>query len=778
MMNRNTLSYAGLACLLLYFCFRLWNLGITHHDDAIWLLASYQGRWSVIHDFAVNQGRIWAYVSGALMYIALSLDGSIAGGLLRVGSFAVFFVLFYFVASIYLGRRIALMAAVLNLSLYAMRWEGSIVNTYPAFSWILSSLFLCAVWLGWRFANTSRLFFLYSALATFFVSLFLHEGVSVLFSMLFMLSIFSNHYFVQGTLPFLASMLNTETSRRHLVGAAATVVLYFSLYFIWRSIFNTNYEGNTLSGASILRAFPTLFGLSTSGSLLSDIVHPYAVNFADAVGQDGYSVSYSVLSYIRAATDGPSALLSALIVFSVVYLLASSDNPSQRASNFGWFAIGGIVVGILIAFVPILPVALVAKYQRHYAELRVHSYVYTALSHFGVTLGLSSLLLWVGSLTHTGTLKRNIFSTFIAIIVSVLAYCGYQMNDAIANDIRIETSRWKVVDQTMEIVSKLERPITAIYAPRLFSGSWFSVMDGNYWSQYVLTRHGKIMTFVRDPIKVSTIEGNAAFVDFTMGRNPSQSVVVLAPLGVSGRDDSVVVNRIVVAIERPDPSDLAQYVLSFRDAGQQRSSTEVRFSHLEPIGKSETVRSLSNINALPASIRVVRNSTLKSIPVRCGKSILSGTTIFFGTAVSGEGRVCIDDEWLKDGWNSREQAGVWSRSRNAVIDLSTNGLSQGTLVLTISVGTYTGLGFNDTPQTVTVRNGSHDLATRTDKKGVGFQPMQIKFPRNTWKAGGSINLSIDTDHTINPANEKLSSDTRDLGVYIQSIKVDVVKDVT
>lgn len=774
-LNRMTLSCVGVACLLLFFCYRLWSLGVTHHDDAIWFLASQQGNWGIIKDFAVNQGRIWAFVSGLLMYVALYLQGSVAGEAIRIGSLAIFFVIFYSVVSIYLGRRVALMAAVLNLALYAMRWEGSIVSTYPAFSWILMALFLCAVWLGWRYANNSRPFFLHTALAALFVSLFLHEGVSVLFAALFPLSVFANHYFVQRSFPSVKAVFHTVTSRRQLVGAVAVIGFYFALYLAWRLVFPTNYEGNTLGDVNIARVFPTLFGLSASGSILSDVVHPYSVNFADAVGQDGYSVTYSPLSYLRAVADSPSAFFAALIVFVVIFLIASSGDQSKRNNNIGWLTIGGIAIGALIAFVPILPVALVEKYQRHYFELGIHSYVYTALSHFGITLGIASLVLWVLSFRPAGYIYRNLLSALIALAVAVLAFCGYQMNDAIANDIRVETSRWKVVDQAMEIATQLDQPINLIYAPRLFNGSWFTVLDTSYWSQYVSVRHNKPMTFTRDPIPMPSTEHSAAYMDFTLGRNASQSIVVLAPLGIRATNDSVFANKIVVAIDRPDPSDLARYVLFFRD--QQRGSVEVRFSQLDMLNKSGTIRTISNVTAYPESIRVNRYSMLKSLPVGCDKSIVSGTTVFFGTASSGEGRSCVANNWLREGWNSKEQAGVWSKEKNAVIVIPTKGLSQGALVLTLSIGTFTGLGFYDSPQSMTLRDGIRILTTRTDKKGVGFQPLRIQIPSNKWSPGKDINLSIDVDHTINPAKEKLSNDTRDLGVYIQSLKVEVVNGV-
>ena len=763
--------FAGVLCLLLLFCYRIWNLGITHHDDASWFLASQQGNWSLIHQFAVSQGRIWAYVSGTLIYLALYFQGSIAGEAIRVGSFAAFFVLFYVVASIYFGRRLALMAALLNLSLFALRWEGSIVSTYPAFAWILSSLFLFSVWLGRHYASNERPYVLYAGLTMFFVSLFLHEGMSILFAGLYILSVFANQYLIKREFPLLVAVLKAPESRQHLIGAVASIVLYFGLYMVWRLIFPTNYEGNSLGDGSISRVMPTWIGLSTSGSLLADIVKPYTVNFADAVGKDGYQISYHVFSFLGSVTEDPSAMVSGLIVFSSVYSITNFVEQAEQGKRTRKLAIWSAVVGGLIAFVPILPVALVAKYQRHYFELGVHSYVYTALSHFGITLGIAGLFLWAVSAIPRSTSFRNVIAGIIGIAIALLAVCGYKMNNAIANDIRGETTRWKVVDQTLEIVGHLKPPINIIYAPRLFSGTWFTVLDANYWAQYVLARHGKVLAFTRDPIPIPSATNSTAYMDYNFVRNDSQLTTIVAPLRGPNELGLVTADKIAVAIDRPDPSDISRYAVSFRNS--QSAPVEMRFSQLSPLNSSGTIRYASNIDALPASLRLNRNSTLATLAVLCGKSIGKGATIFFGTDMPDTGFGCIASDELRNGWNARERRGVWSKDDSALIDIPTSGLVQGALLLTLSVGTYTGLGFYDVPQVVSVRKNKHILATRLDRKGVGIQPLEIRIASSDWRQGEKISLWLHTDRTINPAKEKLSGDARDLGIHIQSIKIAV-----
>ena len=776
-MTKLSLWCTGVGILLLIFCYRLWNLGIAHTDDAVWFLASHQGHWRIVEDFAVNQGRIWALVSGALLYVSLYFHGTVFGDLLRVGSLAVFFVLFYKVTAVYFGQRLALMAATFNLALYAMRWEGSIATTYPGIFWILGSVFLCAVWLGWHYIKNGRRIYLYVSLAMFFVSLFVHESASVLFAVLFLLSTFANYYLLQPSTQSGRSFLGASNNRWLMFGALTITLLYFALYFGWRMVFPSAYDGNTLGSLNIERVLPVLVGLSTSGSILSDIVSPYSVNFADAVSQDGFRVTYRVFSYLGLSSGGLLAWLYALVVLLVTFsILATSRN--QQEAKFGKIrvdALAGLVVGGLITILPILPVALVGKYQQHYYELGVHSYAYTALSHFGVTLSLASVVLWFCAFIGRGKVFRNAVSGFVALSIAALALSAYRMNDEIANDISVEQNRWRAVDQAMPLASLLGTELNAIYAPRLQSGSWFTVVDTNYWSQYVATFHSKTFSFYRDPPEIGAGAARVAYMDFMLGRDRKQMIVFMAPLAKAGAHGAIVADRIGVSVENPSPSDFNQFVLSFKD--KIRGTVSVRFSQLEALDKSGAVRVISGVEAVPSSIRFERHSMIQPLPIPCSAPIAVGTKVSFGTLFLDEPQSCIGGSMLRDGWHSRERAGVWSRSRKATIILPTAGLRHGTLVATLTIGTYVGLGFTDGAQQISVLVGGKTLATRIDKKGTGPQPLRVKISANEWIPGQDLDFILEVDRTINPAGSAISADVRDLGAHLFSLEVESINEL-
>ncbi len=774
-MTKVTLWCIGIGLLLLIFSHRIWNLrGITHTDDAVWLVAARSGQWEIIKQFAINQGRLWAFVSGTLMYISLYFHNTVMGDLLRVGMLFVFFVLFYRVITVYLGQYLALLAATFNLALYALRWEGSIVTTYPLLFWVSGSIFLSSVLLSWNFIKKGK--YLYVALALFFISLFGHESGTTLFVVLYLLSIFSNCYLLQSQSASLDRLYVKSKNRRLIFGGITVILLYFSLYITWRMIFSTEYEGNTLGALNFTKMFPVLLSLSTSGSLLSDIISPYSVNFSDAVAYDGFRVTYPVFSYLESSSGGLLAWLSALVVLVVVFSILMTSQNQQKA-KFGKIktnALAGIFIGSIIAISPILPVAFSYKYQEQYYKLGIHSYVFTALSHFGVTLLLASIVIWI--LSRGGKIFQNLIAGVVAVSIAVLSLCGYRMNDAIVNDMSNETIRWSAVDQTATLSSLLGSEINTIYAPRLQSGSWFACVDTNYWSQYVAAFHHKQLWFHNLFPEINAENTQAAYMDFMLAHSGKQLVVFMAPLTRTQSCGSVVADRIVVSIENPSSSDFNQFILAFTD--KVRGAISVRFSQLKAINKSGSIRMINDIEALPSSIRFEQHSIIQQMLIPFKPPLEMGTKILFGTSPLNEKESYSGAKMLQNGWNNIEPSGVWSSSDKAVLSFPTDGLQHGTLDIRFFIGTYVGLTGKGEMQQISVLLNDKILATRIDAAGAGFQSLNITIPKEEWSPGQNLNLILGVDHVGNPVKDDMGIlDSRDLGLCLRSLEIASIKEL-
>ena len=388
-----------LAVLLAMFCLRIWDLGIVHSDDAAWALRAWQGRWSIIWEWATRQGRVWALVSGPLLFVALKIKGSLAGNLAIASTFAIFFVLFHWVVAVHFGRRTAILAACLNLGLYAMRWDGSLITAYPVFMWVLGSLYLVALLALERYLATGKRTVLMTSLSLFLCSLFVHESVTVLFALLYPLAAIHR----RSDVVLDRGVASDGTLRERLLSALSgwitVVTLYAIAYMGWRFAFPSAYRGNAVAEFDLMRITRVTLAFALNGSVLHDMFAQYNVLFADAAFGDGMRIGYLFWRFVqhpRLHTGSLAAgALSALLVWDSLARLRPSVRPGDARAQQAF----AVIVGALIAFVPIIPVAATPKYQQWYEDLGIRAYVYTALSHFGVSLVVAGVLIWVSRLT-------------------------------------------------------------------------------------------------------------------------------------------------------------------------------------------------------------------------------------------------------------------------------------------------------------------------------------------------------------------------------------------
>jgi hypothetical protein len=639
-------AVACVGLLLLLFCYRIWDLGTTHTDDAGWLLHTLQGNWRDGWEMALFQGRVWAFVSGPLLNIAMYLQGTVGGEIYRVGCLAIFFILFYGVLSIYTGRGLATLAAGLNLALFALRWEGSMVTTYPAMFGVQGTLFMLALWCYWKYSRAGAPRFLVLGIAALFLSLFMHEGVTLLYCIAAPVAIIGNHFYRPSAPATLRSITSNSRTQTQLVAAFTVIATYSVLYFGWRWAFPSGYEGNTLATFSAKRIASTFFSLSTSGSVLSDIARPYHVRFSDAVLRDGYTITYRFRDYLTEHWRGPAALSAALISSCVIFLAGRSMDTLGPASTIRptaplWMS---VILGLAIATAPVLPVALTAKYQQQFFDLQVGSHVYTALSHFGWTLVIAALMAGLFSLAGRGTWVRKSLVICFSAATGVLAYGSYQMNDAIASDIGTETSRWKSVEQAQRLISGNDIRITRFYAPRLSGGSWFTAVPETYWTEYLRARGGAQFSFNADSVPLDEVRaGKVAMLDFFLPRRGAQPVVIVAPLELLAGKGALIAPRIYIRFENATPSERSQYTLSYTDV--RNGPTSVRLSQLQDGSKGQYL--LDNVQASPVSIRVSPGSTMNEMRVAC-HAAANGTTVAVGPLSSMQEPLCIGDILMRD----------------------------------------------------------------------------------------------------------------------------------
>ena len=349
-----------------------------------------------------------------------------------------------------------------------------------------------------------------------------------------------------------------------------------------------------------------------------------------------------------------------------------------------------------------------------------------------------------------------------------MCYCSTLRNDAAVADIRRETCRWKVVDQIASILPRLERTVTAVHVPRLPSGSWFTVVTTDYWSNYMQKRFHQTLRFDSTSIGRSSIGPGLAYVDYYTANDNRQSIVFAALLDVESQTGQVIAREIGIASTGLDPSDRAQYQLNYRDL--ERGSVSCRFSQMRVSNEDKHIRLLRNVRAVPSSIHISQHSEVHDLNIECGEHATLNIPIRFGLEagpLGGEGGAKL----LVGGWHPQERSGTWSSEKSSKLHVPLKAEPGDKFGVKIFASTLTGLGFYDQPQTVRLKIGDRIVASQGFVRGSGFLEIPFDMDQSDLTNDGNLVLDVEVEDILNPAKLGISADTRNLGVMIQNLTI-------
>jgi hypothetical protein len=520
-------DYLLVGILLALFCARVWNLGITHTDDAVWALRAWDTPGNIffnepVGDWARRQGRFWAFVSGALMLHTLEWQGTVYGELLRLGSYAGFFVAFRAAVRAYCGTRIAVLAAVLNIGLAMVRWDGSILTTYPLITWVAGIAFCLALIAGRAYVAGGRRALVVVAGLLLYFSFMNNEGVTAAFMLLALLA--ARYARTQ----LLAEGIEGAAARgvRFFAVAALACAAYAALYFGWRLAHPSQYVGNQVAWLGVRSFLTTWWHFSTGGSVLHDLAWPYHVTYMDKQDLVPHERVYVIGNHVREVLASPTAWVSGLLCGWVAFsaLRSSSASPQPVAAR------SGMIAGLVIATVIVAPVAITALYQVWVMEKGVRSYSHTPLAHFGWSLFLAALLSRVAAgPQRTHAVPR----ACIAVLLGVLAALASRANDGIVNDMRPEAGRWRVLESVLA-ANHAGPHAQMLLIPRFDSASWYGWVPFGYWWQYGAARwdEGATRTYTERPLPPSPT-WDATLVDYAWDGRRRGFVGLMGPLATS-----------------------------------------------------------------------------------------------------------------------------------------------------------------------------------------------------------------------------------------------------
>jgi hypothetical protein len=375
--------------LLALLCWRVWGLGITGGEDAGWALAAYQPGSDPAGDWARSQGRIWAFPIGTLILHALRWQGTLYGEVLRIGSFVAFFLAFHFMVAAYCGRKLALLAATLVVGSYVLRWDGNLLTTYPLMTYPSAVVFCAAVMFGRHYVASSAPSSLAVAGVLLFVSLFNNEGATLLFVVLFALTIIAN----DCQLPKRHALRWYGTRNPRTFGLTMVLIGSVTSYGVvaaaWSVAHPSTYDGFVFGSLHPRQFGEVLLSFATGNSILSYLVRQYVVVYGDLAGIST-RVTYDLAQAAGTIAVAPLAILVGITAAALFFRLSVAirmQSANSHGANDG--SIWAIASGLAVSVLPVFPVALSAQRQSWYFDHGVQTYALTALSHFGLCLAIA-----------------------------------------------------------------------------------------------------------------------------------------------------------------------------------------------------------------------------------------------------------------------------------------------------------------------------------------------------------------------------------------------------
>lgn len=757
------LPLAALAILFGLLCLRVWDLGVTHTDDAMWLLRSHTSFFSTIDDWARWQGRLWAYVSGSLIMLALVGQGTLWGELLRLGSFALFFGAFHLVAAVYCGRRIALLCATLFLGLFALKWDGSLLTTYPMITWpagiaCAGALLAGRAWTGpdgkrWQLAAAGLLLF---------CALFNNEGVTVTFIMLALLSVGANAAQVDRAAHGRLAGLLPRRSAQLLAVFLATAAGYAALYVGWRLLHPSGYAGNALAPFDAHRILVTLVHFSTSGSALHELFAPLSMAYADKFGSGAW-VRYPLDGDWQGLAASPLALLAGALTALLLWrLLRSGAAPAAAAARATPLrcALAG---GLALALLPILPVALVGNYQDWaMGAMRVRAYSHTIFAHFGWSLVLAALLAALAGRLGRGRTGAALL-LLLALAGGLLAALAYRANDAIALDMRPEAGRWAVANRAVAANQALFQS-AVLWVPGLAQRSQYGRLTPRYWEQYVAARFG-VKTEVAERIPdLNDLMHGVVMLDYEYDAAARRMVALMMRYRADAPGGPFQGGRIVVDLGAGAPAD---YLLEYRAGAALRrvpvaqlAATPGRSGRylLDPPGAID-----------PASVRLLRADAGADGRALAAIRVPRGVRIDFRQPRMA--RPAFDPAaFLDAGWYPLASASVWSRGGEVHVRIPRRLLPAGPLRLVLDAASYTSMGFGPGLQQMAASVNGVPIGKWDYRPGAN-PDIALDLPA-ALPDGPLLDLRFDIGPAMNPKRLGLDPhDTRELGLQLRSVRL-------
>jgi len=467
--------------------FPLLTVGFTTLDDMISALrtenhrvfaeaieiAKHQGRFHMIFHIALTSV---PYLVKNLLYFKV-----VSIGIIILNIFAFCYLIHAFAKSAYFS----LLVAVIYLVSLQNMWEHCLLTSYP-FLFQAGILFLMASILFFKkYLDSSRYWYLIASALLYSLSLMVYE----VFVLYFVLFVFLSLYHARKTTSNAGKYF--RKSLYATVPHFSVLIIYLSIYFIFRHLYPSEYEGVVISHFSFKSFLKVMYQYSVS-SLPTYIYHHYD-SFLNAYSYafDGHRGGLMHIIENARVEWLAKALVSSFLVYSIL------------RTGFRIFTIGSFLATLLLSttlfLIPVILPALTIKYQSWVANWGSLAFTVTFFSYFGTILTIAAILTYINQIIIDKTVASKGYALLVGLMIASVSLITDYSNFHVTTSQAQSQLKWITVDEFLKTKDFLSIPENSIvYAPSLLNSINIAATPEPYWTRYIKARTGKNLTLLQN----------------------------------------------------------------------------------------------------------------------------------------------------------------------------------------------------------------------------------------------------------------------------------------
>ena len=528
----NRLHLLALLLLAILVYFPLIGTGFTTNDDLMISNGPAAGSWWSGLEAARSQGRIGFFLGVPLLKIPYFFDNTLYFNLVRLGSpLLLLATLFVLLRHVYKNSAVAALTVGYFLAFIQNGYEQNLLTSYPVAFNIQFTAFLAAL-LAFCFSIERK-----------------SKKWGVISALLYGITLANESFFLYGIvffgIAFFYSLTGDEKLEpdaifartfRKLIPIITVGALYLSAYFVWRYIYPSFYDGNTVNLSEPKEIFRVLWVFSTSAFpgykfFKHDWQYfPLVTSYAPA----GYQFK-TVIAEMRVEWV-VKAILIACLTISVLSQKIIQRLPSK-------ILIAVLIISFVCVFLPNMLVSLTAVY-RAWLRAGSTSYHYTYYSFIAIVVFLGAFSVLI---LKTQAKKSRRYFSLVAIITisSIICSIGTDFhNYFVAKDQKLSQKKWTVVNEFLKTDAFAKIPPGAtIYAPSLYVGRNIVAIHPGYWRDYIRRKTGKVLNVVEKVEEVAVANTTSVFfLKWLQDAEGINQVLIFSPL--KDRKQLIDLNRV------------------------------------------------------------------------------------------------------------------------------------------------------------------------------------------------------------------------------------------